>query len=612
MNVPFLQTATFTGLVSTNEYYTSQEWKNAYDIATFYSQNSAILIEQTTFGELTSLKASNKLKPGQLYQIKDFKLKWLNLDASKTVMEALSTEPLIVLALSTNAISQQAYSSIYPQDIVYYDIDARTSTTWNSGQNIPDFKGWVYRRVDTDKSIDICWDWRNITNNCCRYDLSPVALYDAGTTYSKGNVVKTTANKVYISVQNSNTGNNITITTWWRPMTTFNDDSITYYPTFEVGNTNYIESIFELRPLTATRAGFPTFTNSVTVSGQWSDLSNRPRVGNIKIDGAGDLRGSKNMVFHTNITFLGGPVQINDIYIGPASSNNILLGSGGNGNSGVVNLNNCRFGGSCVGNVIAASFQNNSIGDTFQFNAFSQSVTNNIIGNTFLRNHSFNGSFISTFSNNIIGTSCQNNFFFGVATNTINTGFTNNVTLSLFTSNTIGESCTNNIIGQAFQFNRIGSRFQNNTIGTSFTNNVIDSGCTDNTFGTSFNYNVLGNLFANNTIGDNARSNRIGSEVNGNTIGTGFAFNAIENTMINNVVGDDFTDNVIRNDFIGNTIQSNFNSVTVGANTGGIDFTGATHVYNSYDKQLFINSDLVTRLSYINSSDQLVITDPTA
>lgn len=42
------------------------------------------------------------------------------------------------------------------------------------------------------------------------------------------------------------------------------------------------------------------------------------------------------------------------------------------------------------------------------------------------------------------------------------------------------------------------------------------------------------------------------------------------------------------------------------------DVIGATYVYNPYNTRLFKNSNGNVRLSYFNSSDQLVVTDPTA
>jgi hypothetical protein len=612
MNIPFLQNATFTGLVSTEEYYTSQEWSTAYDIATFYSQNSAILVQNTTFTELTSLKANNQLKTGQLYVINDFQLKWINRDSVSTLLQSNTIEPLLVLALSSNTISHEAYSTLHPEDIVYYDIDARTSTTWNSGANIPEFKGWIYRRIDRLKNIDICWDWRYITNNCCRYNLDPVPVFSSTTTYSKGDVVKTTANKLYISLQNSNIGKPVTSVTWWRSATPFNNDSIFYYPTTETGASNFLETVFSLTPILSSRLGFPTFAEFITENGsilysQGSNIASRPEVKDIRIEGAG-ANNSYNMVFVTN------SIQraFRSVLIGPGSFNNVVFGNNTNGIGGNAGINNIRIGGSFRGNFITNFFQNSIIGDNVQNNIFNMNFNNNIIENNFLSNivNRSLGIGGDLFQRNIIRSSCTNNFLGNATNNIIGGSFGFNVVLNLISNNTFGESCSNNIFNST-SFNKIGSVFSNNTTGISFSYNSIENSCTNNTFGTSFIYNTIGNLFANNIIGDNSRSNRLGSEVNGNTIGTNFSFNVVENTLTNNVIGNDFTDNVIRNDFIGNTIQNNFNSVTVGANTGGINFTGATHVYNSYDKQIFLGSNLTPRLSYFNEFDQLVVTDPT-
>jgi len=582
MNVPFLQTATFTGLVSTDEYYTSQEWKEAYDIATFYSQNSAILVEQTTFRELTSLKANNQLKPGQYYQINDFQLMWWNLNLTdNTILSSDTIEPLLVLALSTNNISQQAYSVLHPSDIVYYDIDARTSATWNVGPyDIPNFKGWIYRRVNLPKNIDIPWDWRYITHNCCKYDLNAISTYNSGTTYSRNAVVYNSARTlIYISVQNNNINNPVTSSSWWRSLGFIQD----YYPTSE-GSSNFLEAVAGLVPLSSTRGQFYTFTNNLTVPKNRINVEDYFNIYNIVID-QGEEQRQGNTIFN-----VGNNIQrfFQDIRIKFNCLNNLFSG---NASYNIV------CGADFFGNIFTSFFTNSVVGDGFQSNFFNSfQLSNSTISNNFRQNYASRIGLGGILTLCKIGETCQNNFFGGGSfrNNNIDENFSRNSTGALFSYNNINFNCTDNIFETGFSYNKLGSFVQNNSIGTNFT------------------YNTLGNSCTNNTIGNFCNFNNIQNEFSYNTIGTDFQGNNLNNYFTNNSVGNIFQFNSIGNDFQNNTTGLNFIRTNIGNEIQSIDFTGATHVYNSYDKNIFKNFDSIARLSYFNSNDQLVITDPTA
>jgi hypothetical protein len=70
-------------------------------------------------------------------------------------------EPLILTALSANTISNICYSSLYPQDIIYYDYsDNEYLQDDNTNNGLR--KGWIYKRIDTILNIKIPYDFRNI------------------------------------------------------------------------------------------------------------------------------------------------------------------------------------------------------------------------------------------------------------------------------------------------------------------------------------------------------------------------------------------------------------------------------------------------------------------
>ena len=94
--------------------------------------------------------------------------------------------------------------------------------------------------------------------------------------------------------------------------------------------------------------------------------------------------------------------------------------------------------------------------------------------------------------------------------------------------------------------------------------------------------NVFGNTTDSfNTIGSNSYNNHLSSSSN----------NKIGNFFYNNIVGDMFQYNLIK------------------CEVSNLDLTSSTHIYNSYNCEIFRNSNNVVRLSYYNGTDVLTITD---
>jgi hypothetical protein len=554
---------TVVGTISTSQHGDSGQWNQAYNIGTTYQSASGILenFTNTTFNELTSLKANNQLIAGKYYRISDFRLMWWNQSVNDTTVKiGLSAEPLIVLALSGNKISHEAKSELYPQDTIYYDVDATSSNSWgtiNTNTPIPNFKGWIYRRIDHRLNIDIPWDWRHITINCCRPDMSSISLYNPATTYLQGGmplfvvvpnvaIVKDTSNKLYYTTVFNNTNNPLTATDWWLPVTSFTEGD-TYFVTDEsygfraFGWSDFPFNIINLPANTGTRIQQPTFTSSLVSQGTFQ-LTNCK---NIKIE---------------------------------SGFSSVFLGS------------------SINSNIIGNNFYNNTITDNYRDNIIGNNFYNNTISNIFYENTIGNN-----FSNNTIGDSA--------VSNTIENNFSNNTI-----KNTLY-----NTIGNGFQYNFTGNNFNYNTIGNAFINNTIRNDFYTNIIGSDFYFNSVGHNFYYNTIGNGSRYNRVGFELTpaanfySNYIGNSFNGNYIRGDFYWNTIGNEFSVlnqpgplmfyNVIGNNFRRNIIEDYINIKNV---------TGATHVYNNYNTRIFSNSDNTARLSYFNNNDQLVVTDPTA
>jgi hypothetical protein len=544
-------------------------------IKTFANGSNQIL--NTTYSTLTGLKAISGLLSGQLYRISDFVLKWNNQSNNdQTVKTAASGEPLIITAISNKQIYHIAQSEIYPQDTIYYNIDASGSYSWgtiNNNASIPDFKGWIYRRVDNLLNIDIPYDWRNITVNCCKPDVSSVPYYFRNVQYNRLDYVIETGNnsnrgRLYYSVVTGNSGNSLNSNNFWLPVSDF-VESGTFFSTDEsygfkalYDELEFGDFIINLPALTSSRIQQPTFTSTLTGLGTFT-LDN---VKNIKIED-----GHSNVIIgsYFNSNTIGSDFHSNTIAYG--SYNNTI------GNSFRYNTIGTNFSSNTIGN----SFIANTIGSTFVNNAIGHNYGTNTIGSSFIANTIGNA-----FSSNIIGNSSS--------TNIIGDGFGSNRIAVNSSNNSIGPNFYNNTIGNTFNSNTIANYFNNNTIENNFYSNIIGNGFEANTIGTNFYSNTIGNSFTSSTLGYDFNNNTIGNSVNSNTIGNDFNFNTIGNGFYNNIIG---------NGFYNNTSESYFNS---------IDFTSSTHVYNSYNTTLFQNSANSMRLRYFNSSDQLVVTDPTA
>jgi hypothetical protein len=158
------------------------------------------------------------------------------------------------------------------------------------------------------------------------------------------------------------------------------------------------------------------------------------------------------------------------------------------------------------------------------------------------------------------------------------------------------------------------SNAYNLSIGTFFNDNTfVNSNVFDSRIANFFSENVISSYFANNVIGNEFRSNKIDSFYN-NTIGYNFSNNIISNYCVGNTISNDFSNNTIGNNFSNNTIGNSFSGCIIGANCtnntisnnlGGFNFTAATHIYGSYDTNLFLRSNGSPQLSYVDGTNTL-------
>jgi len=190
------------------------------------------LIDEVTYAELAALISGSDLIQGRQYLITDYQT--VHTIPTTAVTNTGPTEPLIVTAIDVDELAPIAYSTLYPDDIIYYN-------PTNNLTAVPGCtKGYIYRRIDTINNNDITTDWRHVKYR--RYALNVTAVYGAGTTYASGAIVTDgITNVIYISLGNGNLGNALTDETKWITSSTLiNGEYISPTLTsFSVGNLSF-------------------------------------------------------------------------------------------------------------------------------------------------------------------------------------------------------------------------------------------------------------------------------------------------------------------------------------------------------------------------------------
>ena len=320
--------------------------------------------------------------------------------------------------------------------------------------------------------------------------------------------------------------------------------------------------------------------------------------------------------------------------VGERFQGNIIVGSFNNNKIGTdfySNKINYSFGYNTVGegfgnNNIDYFFQLNTIGNNIFSNTIGNFSTDNTLGNDFSNNTVGNNSQNNTVGNQFIGNAIGIQFVVnaidnGFVNNTIGNNFGYNTIDTNFVNNSILYNFTNNIVGNNFNKNDVNKNFVNNTMGDNFQLNKIDNEFVNNTVGNDFNNNIVGNNFGLSSIGDNFQLNTIGNNFydntvgeffNNNTIDSNFSFNTIGQGFNSNTIGSFFSHNTIDELFSSNIIVSQFKRNQIDYSPQSTDFTLATHVYADYTCTIFKRSNGTLRLSYIDGTDTIQYTNVNA
>ena len=437
-------------------------------------------IIEVTYAELLNLKNTSALIKGQTYLITDYMTTYIQPVTLANKTSGI-IEPLYVIATDVNKLHIQCLSKLYPQDVVYYDIDNATEGFT---------KGKIYRRFDTIKNNDIGTDWRHV-----KYDRSGVdnlLFENYGGFGISGNVIKT------FDLMNTVISTDL-----------FMDNIIGEEFAYNTISYNFRDNRID-----------NSFVNNI-ITGDFSfnkigrDFSNN----NIS-----------NSFSFNEVVYDFSQNTISGVF----TSNSVDYGFYNNTISGYFDRN--KVGANFVTNTITYSFSTNVIDVYFEGNTITGSFAANKVMNGFYDNEinyefsindigtSFEGNTINiNFTDNIIGWAFSLNTLSGSSIN------------DYFTGNIIEVGCESNLIVGDFRHNKISDRFSMNTITTPFNNNTINSGFDSNTIsGDQFYNNDIANAFNSNIINSDFNRNNIGPSFGENNITSDFNFNTVAFSNTNN------------------------------------------------------------------------------
>jgi len=274
------------------------------------------------YSALATAVSSNQLVPGRRYLITDYQTVHTVPGTADT--NTASVEPLIVTATSVNTLAPIAYSTTYPGDLIFYKI-SNADTSKVQGQT----KGFIDRRIDTVNNIDVPFDFRNVKFR--RWEINVTNAWDIGTTYNDSAVVRT-SNGIYMSMINSNTGNDPDLDTY-------------HWMKFAFANATYVSH---------TPTQIALYGYNIPVSANFQDrLINAGGNTIINYGGAG---GTSNRIDNFNLIFNS---QCKNTNI------NVTQASGTINTSTETNIKTRFFSGSYFGSLLSSTISNEQISQLF-------------------------------------------------------------------------------------------------------------------------------------------------------------------------------------------------------------------------------------------------------
>jgi len=335
-----------------------------------------------TYSQLSTLVSGNTLVPGQKYLINDYQTAHVIPNTSD--INTGPIEPLLVTASSTNTLEPIAYSTLFPQDIIYYNIESDQNMV--SGST----KGYIYRRIDTIKNNDIGFDYRNVKFRRWQIDVTTSDLTGSGNTYSRGAVVlQTGTNDIYLKLDNTPSVPFTTTASWML----FPWSNLDYVSPTDIDWTLVRYTI----PVSTNYMDYFIFSTEPTTNGV---QCNYDSIYGNKIKGIYD---GSDIISSSNTVFFGNSFYSN------------IIGYNFNYNTIGDNFQANTIGNNFQANTIGDSFNNNTIGDNFGSNTTKLASTINdikygigtIVSNSNIIGYNFN---YNTIGNNFQANTIRDNF----------------------------------------------------------------------------------------------------------------------------------------------------------------------------------------------------------
>ena len=596
---------TYLSEVTTDTLFPVELSGDTYHIS--YSAFTNSNYNEGTYNDLYSFATGGTLTAGSYYLMTDYQACYdqPNYDNTKNPIttgnyKTGTTEPILLLAISTTGFSPTVYSTLYPNDKITYDI------TWNTTEiTSSPAKGRITERIDNFNNRT---DYDNRSILFKRYDgysyneNNPLAgligisgitgttgvLYgNTGTTFtsnfSTGDIVSVRNLDPSFFEVISVVSNSLAIISGVTINVTTNSP---YYP----GNDDGVMSYYQPNIRQDQVFEYTTFGDAIDDGGAVNNYIGN--YSNLHLEfGTGDFLLANNVLLEgsfRNNTIGDGSYnntfnddcdnnQIGDSFYNNSTNDDFdgnIIGENFSNNYITSNFNNNRIGSDFYSNtLLGGSFYRNNIGNDFNNNVWTnQNFQNNEIGNQFNNNKIY-----SDFYNNDIGNGYNNNESYSeFYRNLIGNGYNGNTIYSDFYENNIEYYFYNNTIGTDltigtyyFKGNKIGNYFEDNTIVANFVSNNIQNSFYDNNISDGFQYNQIGSLFNNNTIGENfgfgaafPQGNRIGNNFYNNTVGEYFYNNTIPDNFRSNEVGDLFQWNIVNTEVFGIDFTINYGNVT--------------------------------------------------
>ncbi len=476
-----------------------------FDGVNWVNDDGTLSVVNITFNQLTTLINTNKIVPGVYYR-----LEYQNIHT----IEGTSTnytgpiERLLLLGITTNKISKQAYSESFPNDTIQYD---PTNILAEDGSTSR--PGFIERRILNDNSISMPFDCRHTKVRRFKH---AAANWGATTAYTKGQVVKN-GNNLYgcFLAHTSTTSFTTDYPSYWCKLMDLNVNpwgefivpgSISSMPYSNLGGFSmpYNGSLFN--DYDVLQNVFTTFNINVgdnlgnSQNNKFGDMLIGGGANGITIgSGCGGITiggGAKETIIEGGSLYIYQDHDSSNIEISTSSA--VIVAANANSNQVLSNSSRVTISESSSYNIMVGSILN-SIGASSKYNKLEN--CNNVDLSTFTDSNKIN-----TGGGVLLNTGCRNNELNSASAIILGASCLRNIIIDS-TTITIASSCNFNEFYSTITA-QLGSGSNSNKT-TNVTTVVLGSGCNGNELignnGVQLGNNCIKNIVLDGTDGSNLR-----------------------------------------------------------------------------------------------------------